>query len=146
MCHPSSLQSKLRSIKTRLSWSLDKMLKLHRSRLDTSLCTRRSGSSQLASDETLSRTACTGTELHCTPTRSVDQLREMCPSPTLRPQAHGPDDVRLNTVIGISAGGSEAIELREFRAQQKSCGRELFMTACDSGKKSGTSSLAVPHI
>ena len=84
------------------------MSKLHRSRLDTSLCTRRSGSSQLASDETLSRTACTGTELHCKPTRSVDQLREMCPSPTLRPQAHGPDDVRLNTVIGISAGGSEA--------------------------------------
>ena len=43
-----------------------------------------------------------------TPTRSVDQLREMYPSPTLRPQAHGPDDVRLSTVIGISAGGSEA--------------------------------------
>ena len=84
------------------------MSKLHRSRLDTSLCTRRSGSSQLASDETLSRTSCTGTELHCKPTRSVDQLREMCPALTLRPQAHGPDDVRLNTVIGISAGGSEA--------------------------------------
>ena len=50
-------------------------------------CTRRSPSSQLASDETLSRTACTGTELHCRPTRSVDQLHEMCPSPTLRPQA-----------------------------------------------------------
>ena len=32
----------------------------------------------------------------------------MCPSPTLRPQAHDPDDVRLNTVIGISAGGFEA--------------------------------------
>ena len=120
VCQPSSLQSKLRSIKTRLSWlqtvidgqdsrrTLDKMSKLHRSRLDTSLCTRRSGSSQLASDETLSRTACTGTELHCKPTRSVDQLREMCPSPTLRPQAHGPDHVRLNTVIDISAGGSEA--------------------------------------
>ena len=25
-----------------------------------------------------------------------------------------------------------SVELREFRAQQKSCGRELFMTACDS--------------
>ena len=120
VCQLSSLQSKLRSIKTRLSWlqtvidgqesrrTLDKMSKLRRSRLDTSLCTRRSGSSQLASDETLSRTACAGTELHCKPTRSVDQLREMYPSPTLRPQAHGPDDVRLNTVIGISAGGSEA--------------------------------------
>ena len=117
---PSSLQSKLRSINTRLNWlqtvidgqesrrTLDKMSKLHRSRLDTSFCTRRSRSSQLASDETLSRTACAGTELHCKPTRSVDQLREMCPLPTLRPQTHGPDDVRLNTVIGISAGGSEA--------------------------------------
>ena len=98
VCQPSSLQSKLRSIKTRLSWlqividgqesrrTLDKMSKLHRSRLDTSLCTRRSGSSQLASDENLSRTACAGTELHCKPTRSVDQLREMCPSPKLRLQ------------------------------------------------------------
>ena len=28
--------------------------------------------------------------------------------------------------------GSSSVELREFRAQQKSCGRELFMTACDS--------------
>ena len=33
------------------------MSKLHRSGLETSFCTRRSGSSQLASDETLSRTA-----------------------------------------------------------------------------------------
>ena len=42
-------------------------------RRDTSFCTRWSGSSQLASDKTLSRTACTGAELHCKPTRSVDQ-------------------------------------------------------------------------
>ena len=42
---------------------------------------------------------------------------------------------------------------REFRAQQKSCGRELFMTACDSGffaerekQFVGTSSLAISHI
>ena len=28
--------------------------------------------------------------------------------------------------------GWSSIELREFRAQQKSCGRELFMTACDT--------------
>ena len=32
----------------------------------------------------------------------------MCPSPTLHSQAQCPDDVRLDTVIGISAGGSEA--------------------------------------
>ena len=83
------------------------MSKFHRSRLDTSFCTRRSGSSQLASDATLSRTACPGTELHCKPTRSVDQVREMCSSPALCSQAHCPDDVRLDTVIGISAGGSE---------------------------------------
>ena len=75
VCQPSSLQSKLRSIRTRLSRlqtvidgqesrrALDKMSKLHRSRLDTSFCTRRSGSSQLASDETLSRTACPGTDV-----------------------------------------------------------------------------------
>ena len=76
VCQPSSLQFKLRSIKTRLNWlqtviddqksrrTLDEMSKPHRSRLDTSFCTRRSGSSsQLASDKTLSRTACTGTEL-----------------------------------------------------------------------------------
>ena len=29
--------------------------------------------------------------------------------------------------------GWSSVELREFRAQQKSCGRELCMTACDSG-------------
>ena len=28
--------------------------------------------------------------------------------------------------------GWSSVELRDFRAQQKSCGRELFMTACDS--------------
>ena len=121
VCQPSSLQSKLRSIqKTRLNWlqtvidgqksrrTLDEMSKSHRSRLDTSFCRRRSRSSQLASDETLSRTACTGTMLHCKPTRSVDQLREVWSSPTSRSQAHCPHDVRLDTVTGISAGGSEA--------------------------------------
>ena len=76
----------LRSIKTRLNWlqtvidgqksrrTLNEMSKSHRSRLDTSFCKRWSGSSQLASDKTLSKTACTGAELHCKPTRSVDQL------------------------------------------------------------------------
>ena len=59
-CRPPFIQSKLRSIKTRLNWlqtvidgqkkstNLDEMSKLHRFRLDTSFCTRRSGSSQLA--------------------------------------------------------------------------------------------------
>ena len=48
--------------------------------------------------------------------------------------------------------GWSSVELRAFRAQQKSCGRELFMTACDScffakrEKSAGTSSLAIPHI
>ena len=72
LCQPSSLQFKFRSIKTRLNWlqtvidgqksrrTLDEMSGSHRSRLDTSFCTRWSGSSQLASDKTLSRTACTG--------------------------------------------------------------------------------------
>ena len=83
------------------------MSKLHRSRLDSCFCSRRSGSSQLASDETLSRTACPGTGLRCKPTRSVDQLCEVCPSPTLRSSAHCSDDVRVDTVIGFSAGGPE---------------------------------------
>ena len=53
VCQPSSLQSKLRSTKTRLNWlqTVDELSKSHRSRLDTSFCTRRSGSSQLASDK-----------------------------------------------------------------------------------------------
>ena len=47
--------------------------------------------------------------------------------------------------------GWSSVELREFRAQQESCGRELFMTACDScffEKKQfvGRSSSAVSHI
>ena len=120
VCQPSSLQFKLRSIKTLLNWlqtvidgqksqrTLDEMSKLHRSRLDTSFCTRRSGSPQLASDETLPWTACTGTELHCKPTRSVDQLCEMCPSPTLHSSTHCSNDVSVDPVIGFSAGGSEA--------------------------------------
>ena len=119
VCQPSFLHSKLRSMRTPLSHlqmmidgqesrrALDKMSKLHRSRLDTSFCTRRSGPSQLASNETLSMTACPRTELHCKPTRSVDQLREMCPSPSPRSSAHRSVDVRVDTVIGVSAGGSE---------------------------------------
>ena len=87
--------------------ALDKMSTLHRSRLDTIFCTRRSGSSQLASDETLSRTACPGTELCCKPTWSVDQMCEMCSSPTVRSSTHCSDDVRVDTVIGISTGDSE---------------------------------------
>ena len=48
--------------------------------------------------------------------------------------------------------GWSSVELREFRAQQKSCGRELFMTAFDScffAEKNqfvGTSSLAISHM
>ena len=120
VCQPSSLQSKLRSIKTRLNWlqtvidgqksrrTLDEMSRSHRSRLDTSFRTRWSGSSQLASDKTLSRTACTGAELHCKPTRSVDQLCEMCPSSTLHSSSHCSNDVSVDSVIGFNAGSSEA--------------------------------------
>ena len=109
-----------------------KMSKLHRSRLDTSLCTRRSGSSQLASDETLSRTSCTGTE-----TRSVDYLREMYPSPTLRPQAHGPVDVRLNTVIGISAGGSGANVTSERQHGEGGEGHDCRSRGTEASKEEG---------
>ena len=113
VCQPSFLQSKLRSIRTRLSHlrsvidgqerrrALDKMSKLHRSRLDMSFCTRESGSSQLASDETLSKTAYPGTELYCEPTRSVDQLCEMYPSPTLHSSTHCSNDVSVDPVIGL---------------------------------------------
>ena len=55
----------------------------------------------------LSRTACLETELHCQPTRSAEQLREMCSSPAVCAQAQCSDDVRINTVIGISEGGSQ---------------------------------------
>ena len=33
---------------------------------------------------------------------------------------------------GLQSASVGRLEQREFRAQQKSCGRELFMTACDS--------------
>ena len=49
---------------------MDKMSKLNRSRLDTSICARWSGSSQLAPDKALSKTASLGTELRCKPTRN----------------------------------------------------------------------------
>ena len=52
--------------------------------------------------------SCTGTELHCKPTRSVDQLCEMCPSSTLHSSTHCSNDVSVDSVIGFSAGGSEA--------------------------------------
>ena len=74
------------------------MSKSHRSRLDTSFCTRWSGSSQLATDKTLSRTACTGAELHYKPTRSVDQSCKMCPSSTLHSSSHCSNDVSVDSV------------------------------------------------
>ena len=80
--------------------AVDKMSKPNKSRMDTSVCTRWSGSQQLASDEALS------TEQRCKPTRSVYHLREMCSSPALCAQTGCSDDIRLNTVIGITAGGS----------------------------------------
>ena len=101
------------------------MSTLHRSRLDTSLCTRRSESSQLASDETLSRTACPGTELHCEPTRSVDQLCEMCPSPTQRSSTHCSDDVCVDPVIGFSAGRSETNVAPERQQLHRESGEGL---------------------
>ena len=111
VCHHSNpaIKARLSHLQTVIDGqesrrALDNMSKLHRSRLDTSFCTRRSGSSQLASDETLSRTACTGKELHCKPTRSVDQLCEMCPSPTLHSSTNCSNDVSVDPVIGFSAG------------------------------------------
>ena len=32
----------------------------------------------------------------------------------------------------VKCAGWSSVEMRDFRAQQKSCGREVFMTACDS--------------
>ena len=131
LCQPSSLQSKLRSIKTRLNWlqtvidgqksrrTLDEMSKSHRSRLDTSFCTRWSGSSQLASDKTLSRTACTGAELHCKPTRSVDQLCEMCPSPTLHSSSHCSNDVSVDSVDFTAKAVRDMIAEVEGRKPRK---------------------------
>ena len=84
LCQPSSLQSKLRSIRTRLNWLQTVIDGQKSQRNPTDLdwtrasCTRWSGSSQLPSDKTLSKKACAA-ELHCKPTRRVDQLCEMCP-------------------------------------------------------------------
>ena len=58
-------------------------------------------------------------------------------------------------LLGMAAkcAGWSSVELRDFRAQQKSCCRELFMTACGSCRFAktddnllGTSSLAIPCI
>ena len=116
------------------------MSKLHRSRLDTSFGTRRSGSSQLASDETLLRTACPGTEFHCKPTRSVDQLCEMCPSPTLRSSAHCSDDARVDTVIGFSAGGSEtnATPERQRLHSENGEGHDCRSRGTEASKEEGS--------
>ena len=120
VCQPSSLQSKVRSIRTRQSRlqtvidgkesrrALDKMSKLHRSRLDMSFCTRRSGSSQLASDETLSRTACPGTELHCKPT---DGAWISCARCALRPHYFPKHTARMTSVsTPSSASEQEALK------------------------------------
>ena len=61
----------------------------------------------VGSDEALSRTAYPGTELHGKPTRSVDQLGKMRPSPALHSSTHCSNDVSVDPVIGFSAGGSE---------------------------------------
>ena len=138
VCQSSSLQSKLRSIRARLS-RLQTVID-HRSRLDTSVCTRRSGSSQSASDETLSRTACPGTELHCEPTRSVDQLCEMCPSPTVRSSIHCSDDVSVDPVIGFSAGGSETSVTPEGQRlhSESGEGHDCRSRGADASKEEGS--------
>ena len=112
MCQPSSIESALSSIRARLNRlqtvivhgqeslrTMHEMSKLHRSRSDASVCTRWSGSSHLASVGTLSRTACPGTELHCKPTWSVDQLREMCQ-----------DTVPTSVIAPSSASVQEALK------------------------------------
>ena len=121
LCQPSSLQSKLRSIKTRLNWlqtvidgqksrrTLDEMSKSHRSRLDTSFCTRWSGFSQLASDK---------------PCRGQHVLEQSVTLQTNTERGSVVRDVPFvyitflvtsarmtsvsDSVIGFSAGGSEA--------------------------------------
>ena len=71
--------------------------------LDTSFCTRWSGSSQLASDKPCRGQHVLEQSYTAKPTRSVDQLCEMCPSST----SHR-NDVSVDSVIGFSPGGSEA--------------------------------------
>ena len=152
VCQPSFLQLKLRSIRARLSHlqmvvdgpesrrTLDKMSELHRSGLDTSFCTRLSGSSQLASVETLSRTACPGAELHCEPTRSVDQLCKMCTSPALHSSTHCSNDVSVDPVIGFSAGGSETNVTHERQRlhSESGDGRDCRRRGTEASKEEGS--------
>ena len=70
----------------------------------------------------MSRTACVGTELHCKPTQGVDQLCEMCPSPTLHSSTHCSNDVCVDPVIGFSAGGSEANVTSDTQRHHLQCG------------------------
>ena len=93
-----------------------------------------------ASDETVSRAACLGTELHCKPTRSVDQLCDMCLSPTLRSSTHCSDDVRADTVIGLSARGSETnvTPERERLHSERGEGHDCRSRGTEASKQEGS--------
>ena len=120
MCRPSSLQSKLRSIRTRLSRlqtviggqegrrALAKVSKLHRSRLDTSFCTRRSGSSQLGVKRNLVEDSMSWNRVTL---QTKNGAWISCARCALRLHYVPKRTARMTsvstTVIGISAGGSE---------------------------------------
>ena len=111
VCQPSSLKSTLRSIRARLSHlatviagKVDETWTKFRNStdLDWTRAFAHDGRDPRTWPQTRpcrGRTACPGTELHCKPTRSVDQLCEMCPSPTLRSSAHFSDDVRVEEAL-----------------------------------------------
>ena len=133
VCQPSSLQSKLRSIKTRLNWlqtvidgqnsrrTLDEMSKP--TNLDWTRAYAHDGRDPRSWPQTK---PCRGQHVleqsyTANPTRSEDQLREMCPSPTLRSSTHSSDAVHVDSVIGFSAGGSEAnVTFERQRLRSKS--------------------------
>ena len=110
LCQPSSLQAKLRSIRTRLNW-LQTVIDGQKSQrsptdLDWTRAFAHDGRDPRSCPQTklCRKKACTA-ELQCKPTRRVDQLCEMCPASSLHSSSHCSNDVSVDSVIGFSVGG-----------------------------------------
>ena len=151
--HPSSVQAALSLIRPRLNRlqtvtvrdlqsrrAMDKVSKLNTSRLLASVRTRRSGSSQLALAETLSRTACLRTELHCKPARILDQFSRnvvlactMCQDRVLgwRPSQHQQWDQYRRLSTGVTSEGQRGGEDNDARSRRTEASKEEGYTTND---------------
>ena len=79
---------------------------------------------------------------HCEPTRSVDQLCEMCTSLTLHSKTHCSNDVSVDAVIGFSAGGSETIVTPERQRLHSEASAQRNLDATNTSCLPDNSSLA----